>query len=126
MKNRLFISIISMAVIFSMASIGVCANLVVKTGKSTCESKQQSKGGLTKTTHMTPCQAHSGKVYLLPDATSRRSIDEMLSFFSMPSLAVNADRFADSDHSRVGNNILKFPSAFYPPSLFSLHCAYLS
>lgn len=129
MRNRFFIIIISMAVIFSMVSGGVCATLVVKTGKATCESKRHSKSGLAKTTagkcHVTPCQAQNGKVYLLPDTFSRRSQDEMRNIFSMPGLAVDTQRIAGSDHLRAGKHILKFPSTLYPPPLFSLHCAYL-
>lgn len=129
MRNRFFIIIISMAVIFSMASGGVCATLVIKTAKSACESKRHSKGGLAKTAagkcHVTPCQAQNGKVYLLPDTFSRRSQDDMRNIFSMPALAVDTQRIAGSDPLWAGKHILKFPSTLYPPPLFSLHCTYL-
>ncbi len=129
MRNRFFIFIISMAVIFSMASGGVCATLVVKTGKAACESKRHSKGGLAKTAagkcHVMPCQSQNGKVYLLPDTFSRRTQDEMRNIFSMPGLAADTQRIAGSDHVRVVRHILKFPSTLSPPPLFSLHCAYL-
>lgn len=129
MRNRFFIIIVSMAVIFSMASGGVCATLVVKTGKAACESKRHTKGGLAKSAagkcHVTPCQAQNGKVYLLPDAFSRQSQDDMRNIFSMPGLADDTQRIANSDHLRACRHILKFPSTLYPPPLFSLHCVYL-
>lgn len=130
MKSRLFIFIISMAVIFSMASGGVCATLVGKTDKSACESKRHSMDGLAKTAtgkcHVTPCQAQNGKVYLLPDTFSRRSQDDMRNIFSMPGLAADTQSIAGSDHLRAGRrHVLKFPSTLYPPPLFSLYCAYL-
>lgn len=129
MRNRFFIIIISMAVIFSMFFGGVCASLVVKAGKAACESDRRSKDGLAKTAagncHVAPCQAQNGKVYLLPDTFSRRSQDEMRSIFSMPGLAADTQRMAVSGHLRAGRHIFKAPSTRYPPPLFSLHCAYL-
>lgn len=129
MKNRLFIFIISMAVIFSMASGGVCATLAVKTAKSACEKKRHAQGDLAKTAtgtcHVTPCQTQSSKVYLLPDTSSRRSQDEIRSDFSMPGLAVNVQDSAILGSFQAGRRILKFPSTFYSPPLFSLHCAYI-
>lgn len=129
MKNKLFIFIISMAVIFSMASRGVCATLSVKLGKAACEKERHTKGGLAKTAagkcHVTPCQAQNGKAYLLPDPSTRRSQDNMRNIFSMPGLAADTQSIAGSDHLRVGRHILKFPSTLYPSPLFSLHCAYL-
>lgn len=129
MKNRFFILVISMAVIFSIASGGVCATLLVRAGKAACESKRHAQGGLNKTAtgkcHVTPCQAQNGKVYLLPDTFSRRSQDEMRNILSMPGLAANTQSIAGLDHLRAGRHILKFPSTLSPPPLFSLHCAYL-
>ena len=129
MKNRLFILIISMAVIFSMASGGLCATLSIEAGKTSCEKKRHSQGGLTKTgtgtCHVTPCQAQKGRLYLLLDASSRRFQDEIRSSFSMPGLAFNTQGSANSGPFQAGRRILKFPSTFYPPPLFSLHCAYI-
>ncbi|NNF99793.1 MAG: hypothetical protein HKM93_10480 [Desulfobacteraceae bacterium] len=129
MKNRLFIFIISMAVILSMASGGLCATLSVKVGKTACEKKRHAQGGLTKTAsgkcHVTPCQTQNSKVYLLPDTSSRRSQDEIRSSFSMPGLAVNAQDTAESGPFQADRRILKFPSTYYPPPLFSLNCAYI-
>ncbi|MFZ1201006.1 MAG: hypothetical protein WAO07_12630 [Desulfobacterales bacterium] len=127
MRNRFFIIIITMAVIFSMASAGVCATLVIKTAKNACETKHHSKGGFAKTAagkcHVTHCQAQNGKVYLLPDTFSRRPQDEMRNIFSMPGLAGGTQPIAGSGHLRGGRHVLKFPSTFYPPPLLSLHCA---
>jgi hypothetical protein len=130
MKNKLFILVISIAVGLSIASGGLCTALSVKIDKTGCEKKRLSRWGLTQDAtgtchHVTPCQAQKGRFFLLPDSFSRRSQDDIRSIFSQPGPAVNVQRNKDDGPLQAGRNNLKFPSMFYPPRVFSLHCAYL-
>ncbi len=129
MKNRLFILLMSMAVVFSTASGAVCASLSAKADRTACEKTRHSWDGLNKTDdgkcHVTPCHAHKGKVLLLPDASHRLSRDDSRHSFANPGPGNIAKSIADALHLRSGRHINKFPSTLYPPPLFSLNCAYL-
>jgi len=129
MKNRVFIFIIALVITLGIGSGGLCAALSVAIGKPQCEKKRLLKSGITKTTSGTcrvaPCQSQKGRLMLLPDSSSRRFQDEKRTLVSMPSLSVQPQTATDSHSPSAGKFVLKLPSSFRPPPLFTLNCAFI-
>jgi hypothetical protein len=129
MRNRFFIIIISIALIFNMTFGGVCAAQQVKAGTHACETKRLSENGTSKTIpetcRMTPCRHQKGRTFIFPEAFSQRSHDPKRGYFSSPAITVGMQADAASVSFQIGIFPLKLPPPFSLPPLFSLHCAYL-
>jgi hypothetical protein len=116
-----------MALVFSLASSGLCAVLTPHRVETSCQ-KSRSMGKITAagasgSCEMLPCHSKKGQPVLLPDAWAGRfkTEDRQTSPLAYPA-SVLAPLMLLAD-TRPVKAFFKPPFSYFPPPLFYLHCS---
>jgi hypothetical protein len=117
------------AVVLSMAAGWSCAAGSPQSGKMHCKKSHSLDDGITRsasgTCHMLPCQARKASLFAFPDSSSLKLQTEKRYIFSVPGLESVSSTTAGMHFSKTMEGVLKLPSSFIPPPLFSLHCVFI-
>lgn len=130
MHQKLCTILVSFTVFLGMAAGDACAAFSPRSGHTPCEKSRSYYHGITKATatgscHMLPCRASKGHFFILPDPFSRLPRTEKRYIFSVPGIQVLAEIRASLRNFQAGKVLLKMPSSFIPPPLFSIHCSFI-
>ncbi len=127
MRRKLITILMSLAVVFSMATGGTCASASLLTGKAThCHARHPAKVSLSAahagSCHIGVCPAKAGRFFLLPDSSSRRFQTETRLLSAVPAGLAPTSMQSVSGPFPACNSVRYPPRSFIPPSLFSLYC----
>jgi hypothetical protein len=129
MKQKIFIIILSVAVVMSMVPPGACAAFAAKTGKTGCKESASRADSIikpaAKTCHLTQCPAGEGQPFLLPGTSFRMPHNENRNSLLTPTLFTRPQNTEKPDLFESFGFAVKQPLPFRPPPLFSLNCVYI-
>jgi len=129
MRFKLLTILVSLAVVLSMVSGATCVAGFPWGGKPPCHKSRAHAAGITQNTasacHLRACQTAKSPLFLLPEALARRQATEKRATDPLPTAPALMPSLTAGRHFFAAKEVLRLPSAFFPPPLFSLHCAYI-
>jgi hypothetical protein len=114
-----------MIVLLSMSTGMTCMAMSLQPGKAPCSNRSfdsaisETGGGAH---HVRPCQIQKNRIFMFPDSQSRRLQIDKRPTQILPFTTTAMDP-AGTRSFHAGKAMLKLPPSFFPPPLFSLHCA---
>ncbi len=127
MKSKFIIIFVALAVFTGLVATTACATLLAHDGKVGCHKSKAADPGCSRvsqaTCAMLPCQAAQGQVFLLPEPAFRRSDVQKEAAFHPCDASTHDSSVATLFPASMGKEVLKWPIASKPPSLFILNCS---
>lgn len=127
MNHTILKVLISIAIILSLASTGVCAILSPHTLKAACEKNKSFNNGIGAAASgqckVRPCHSEKGQLFLLPDASAGRFKTENRQAPQSPGPAAILTTHSLLSDPQAAKAFPKPPLSYYPPPLFYLHCS---
>jgi hypothetical protein len=129
MRSKLLTILVSFAVALSITSAAICAVHFPEGGKTPCQKSRAHGDGIVQNTasacHLRPCQTAKIRPFLLPEAHARRQATEKGSTEPLSALPGLVLPLTAGRPFSAAKGVLRLPSSFIPPPLFSLHCTYI-
>lgn len=130
MKHKEFHILVTIMLIVSLASGGMCSFVSSLAHEKTCHMNGVPKKGIgvvpSGTCKVYPCKVADRTVYIIPDTSTRIVSESKTRSMGKETFALtNVTATAALPFACPIKDVLKFPLSYNFPSLYALHCVYI-